>query len=217
MKRTVLLAVALLLVAGVAHAGEINTVGGTKALIFGFSGLSNLGLSGHQGTYGIGARYYFQEQLAIVPGIQFGLSATTTKAQADDYSDEKTGSATFGLSCAIEKHITGPKSVSPYVGVGACFSSSATATEPSIPDNAPQNTLERTTVGEFSFGGFLMAGFQWSFAGPMTLGGEYRANLGFSSGSTEREYVDAPKQKSNETSGFNIGFSTASIFLSVEI
>jgi opacity protein-like surface antigen len=186
--------------AGPAAAAPIETKAGTKALVFQFSGLSDLGLSGYQG--GIGARYYFQDGMALRPGLDIGISSSKDKTEDPEVKDTGT---LFGLSLAVEKHLAGAKSISPYLGAGVGFHYGQDKTE----QGDFSETDKATTI---SVAG--LAGFEWGFTESLSLGGEY--SLGFATGSHKTE------RKSNNTtvttvdeSGSVIGVGTASVFLSV--
>lgn len=190
----------IITLAGPAAAAPIETKAGTKALVFQFSGLSDLGLSGYQG--GIGARYYFQDGMALRPGIDIGISSS--KDKTEDPELKNTGT-TLGLSLAVEKHLAGAKSISPYIGAGAGFHYGKDKEE----QGSAEATDKLTTVNVAA-----LAGFEWGFTESLSLGGEY--SLGFATGSHKTEH------KANNTtvttvdeSGMMVGVSTASVFLSV--
>jgi hypothetical protein len=212
MKRVLFVVLVLAFTIGVTQAAEIDTKAGTKQLVFQFSGLSNLGLNTYNG--GIGMRYYLSDGMALRPGLVFGLSGNTVKA-ASGNTDHKTGSASLGFNVVGEKHLSGPASVSPYVGVGASFLSTSTVDEPSVPTSPPTDTVTKTTVSQWSVGGLGVIGFEWAFTQSVTLGGEYQVSLVYGSGKTEAEITGRPKATANDHSSLSAGFGTASVFLSV--
>ena len=213
MKRVAIcLAASLLLIAAASQAAPVDTKAGTKAMVFQFSGLSNLGVSGYQG--GIGMRYYLNDGMALRPGVDFNFGNSSTKGGAG-FTDDKANDLGFGLSLALEKHMKGPENISPYMGLGAGFSMSSTSDQPTVPDPTPAGTHTKHTVSSTGFNLFGMLGFEWGFAENMTLGGEYRLGFGYASGKVEDEYIGAATVKSDETSGFGLGVSTASVYLSV--
>ena len=213
MKRLVICVLAFTCLVSMTQAAEISTKAGTKALVFQFSGLSNLGLAAYQG--GFGARYYISDAMAIRPGLVFGIDGRTEKAEADGVTDDLTANATIGMDLALEMHRSGPKAISPYWGAGIGFRSAAEVSEPSRPSHPSNGTLLRTTESGATFDLYGLLGFEWGFSESMTLGGEYRVGLGLTSGSTETERQGQSKDKSNETSEVQLGFSAASLFLSV--
>jgi opacity protein-like surface antigen len=217
--------ICLLFVASMAQAAAVETTAGTKAMVFRFSGLSNLGLSGYSSlldlgdldvpaNVGVGVRYYISDGLAIRPGLDIGMASTKTKGQGG-FTDAKTSGSVIGLSVAVEKHLPGPASVSPYMGAGAGFMMAKVTVEPSrfLPSD-PGDEL-KTTDKATMFNVFGMLGFEWGFTESLTLGGEYRLGLNSASGSTEEEMQSAPTIKSDEISGLGVGFGTASVYLSV--
>jgi opacity protein-like surface antigen len=216
--------ICLLFVASMAQAATVATTAGTKAMVFRFSGLSNLGLSGYSGmqfagnldvpaNVGVGMRYYIHDGLAIRPGLDIGMARSSEKGLGGD-TDDKTSGSVIGLSVAIEKHLPGPANVSPYMGGGAGFGMARATSEPSRPQQPATGTMLKATDKAVAFGVFGMLGFEWGFTESLTLGGEYRLGLNVSSGSTEREFQNSPTVKSNEISGLGIGFGTASVYLS---
>lgn len=214
MKRVLFCLIAVMFVAQGALAAEIDTGAGAKALIFQFSGLSDLGLSGWQG--GVGARYYLSDDLAIRPGVDFSLGSSKVKGTSGS-TDDKESDVTLGANVAIEMHRAGPKSISPYLGAGAGFSTSKHTEEPSHASSPSSGTLLKSTTVGTAFAAFVMAGFEWGFSESLTLGGEYRAGLNFGSGHVETERQGVPTVKTNEASALGLGFGTASLFLSVGI
>ncbi len=212
MKRFVFCLLALTFLAYGAQAAEVNTSAGDKALVFQFSGLSALGLSGYNG--GVGARYYLSDGMAIRPGLDIGVSSMETKGVAG-FSDEKDSRTSLGLSVALEKHLTGPTAISPYIGAGLGFGMSSVVEEPSVPSSPASGTILKTTDSSTNFGVFVLGGFEWGFTESLTLGGEYRAGLNYGSGDTETERQGAATVKTDETTSLNLGFSTASVYLSV--
>lgn len=216
--------ICLLFVASMAQAAAVETTAGTKAMVFRFSGLSDLGLSGYSGlpdftgldvpaNVGVGVRYYISDGLAIRPGLDVGMASTKTKG-AGGWTDEKESKSVIGLSVAVEKHLPGPANVSPYMGAGAGVAMGKHTTEPTrfLPSD-PGDEL-KTTDKATMFNVFAMLGFEWGFTESLTLGGEYRLGLNAASGSSEEERQSAPTIKSGEISGIGIGFGTASVYLS---
>lgn len=186
--------------AGPAAAAEIVTKAGTKALVFQFSGLSDLGLSGYQG--GIGARYYMSDGLALRPGIDIGLASTKDKTEDPEWKETVT---TMGLSLALEKHLAGAKSISPYIGAGAGFHYGKDKEE-----QGDDEQVEKATTISLA----ALAGFEWGFTESLSLGGEY--SFGFATGSHKTEIThNNTTVTTADDSGMMVGVSTASVFLSV--
>jgi opacity protein-like surface antigen len=190
----------VLTMAGPTSAAPIDTKAGTKAVVFQFSGLSNLGVSEYMG--GIGMRYYIQDDLALRPGINIGIGTAKDKQQDPE---RKTTDTTFGLNLTLEKHMAGAASISPYIGARAGFDYSKDKNEQG--DN--ESTDKRT-----GFGVAGVLGFEWGFTESLTLGGEYA--LGVRSGSREVEVkTGSTTETTRDESSMDFGISTASVFLSV--
>jgi opacity protein-like surface antigen len=215
MKRFLLVALALVFVAGAVQAADVVTTAGSKALVFQFNGLSNLGLGTYNG--GIGMRYYLKDKLALRPGLELGLSQDKTKAGISGYSDDKVTDMGFGLSLALEKHMTPVQSISPYIGAGAGFNISNNKHEYSVSSNPTTGTTLKVTDKGMGFGVFGLAGFEWGFTNSVTLGGEYRLGLNIGSGKTETERQGQATVTSNDSSSFGVGFGVASLYISVNI
>jgi opacity protein-like surface antigen len=213
MKRVLFGVLALVFVVGVAQAGEIDTKAGVKELVFGFSGLSNLSLNTYNG--GVGVRYYISDGMAVRPGLEFGWSSAKTKSVLANHTEDKSSSANWGLNAVVEKHLAGTQSVSPYFGVGAKINATRGVEEPSVPTPTPNGTGTKQTITSWNVGGMLVAGFQWAFSGPLTLGGEYQLGLTYGKGKTETEVQGDPKATSNDHSSLSMGWGTASVYLSV--
>jgi opacity protein-like surface antigen len=212
MKRVVIFVVALMFVASLAQAAAVDTKAGTKAMVFQFSGLNQLGANAYQG--GIGMRYYLSDGMAIRPGLAIGVNSDKIKGTGGN-SDDKTTDMSLGLSAVLEKHVSGPANISPYMGAGVGFKYGSHKHEPSYPSNPGAGTVLKTTTTSTGVNLFGALGFEWGFAESLTLGGEYRFGFDFGSGKTETEYQSQPTVKSGEATNFGIGFSTASVYLSV--
>ena len=213
MRRCFVVVMALLATAGVASAATEPIAKGTKALIFDFGGLSVLNLGEFNG--GIGFRHYMADNVALRLGVNGDFSSTTDKAHPAGSTDEKTTSNGFGLSACLERHMVGPANVSPYLGIGAGFDWSSTKFEPSHVASPPAGTpleVKSTSTGVTAFGA---AGFEWFFTESVSLGGEYNLGLTFGSSKTENENQGAAKTTTSDDSNVSVGFSTASVFVSV--
>jgi opacity protein-like surface antigen len=214
MKRILFCVVALSFFVHGVQAAEINTTAGSKALLFGFNGLANLGLNAYNG--GFGARYYISDGMAVRPGVTLGYSSATTKG-GTGFSDLVSSNSNLGLNVVVEKHLQGPKSISPYVGGGLGFSLNSNTTEFSLPVVPDVGDLLKQTTSGTDFRLFLVVGFEWGLTESLTLGGEYSAGLGFGSSSRESERQSEPTVKDNEISNMSLGLGVASVFLAVSI
>jgi hypothetical protein len=191
-----------------AAAAKVDTDKGTRALVFQFSGLSDLGAGAYRS--GIGMRYYIQNGLALRPGLRFDMLSHKTKSGSTTLTDAKETDMAVGFSLAIEKHAAGVGSLSPYIGAEAGVNMFSNKTEPS---HAVGATYESTDKG-MSFGVGGLAGFEWGFSEGVTLGAEYTLGLSFGSGKTESK-VGSTTTTTDDTSGMAVGFGTASFYLSV--
>lgn len=216
MKSFVAVALALVLLVGVAQAAEVPTSQGDKAMVFMFNGFDDLGLGGYPGQYGFGMRYYIADGTAIRGGVTFGKGTYTwADPDAEDTDDYEEDATTWGLEAILEKHLESPcAAVSPYWGVGAGLLST------SYTEKDPYYYYRSYEYEESSFGFqiFGAMGFEWAFTGCMTLGGEYRLGWGSLSSECKETYDYDPARdevyECEETASF-MGFSTASVFLSV--
>jgi hypothetical protein len=204
---------AVMLVAMTAQAGEVPTSRGDKAMVFMFNGLDDLSLGSYGGQYGVGMRYYINDGTAIRGGVQFGMSSETYESDVTGYADDEESYTVYGLNAVYEKHMEGPcSSVSPYWGIGAGFAMDSDEYVWAINGEGDTNSETDKTTG---FAGFGVLGFEWGFSNCMTLGGEYQAGFSMWSGETESEGVVGRTETTDKYSGSFMGFSTASVYLSV--
>ena len=224
MKLFIFIVLSVMLVATTAlAAAEVPTSRGDKAMVFMFDGLCFLSAEGYGAPdygvsdddyafspdYGFGMRYYIADGTAIRAGFQFGkLSVTDEDEIADPDTDATNDKAYYGVNAVYERHMGSPcSSVSPYWGFGAAYSRFSDKTE----DEAG----EITTDSGSGFAGFGVLGFEWGFTDCLTLGAEYMAGYASVSKKTETEPVVGPTVTSDEESRSMMGFSTASVYLSV--
>ena len=216
MRKAILVAMVLALVISGAQAAQIQTKAGSKELLFGFEGLSNLKLDNF--ASGIGGRYYFSDGMAIRPSVQFNVNGTTIKSATSGITDDKTTDLGIGLNLAAEKHMTSTGPVSPYLGAGLGFSVlSHKHTLPVSTSPASGTTLDtKSTTTSVSF--FLLGGFQWGFTEGLTLGGEYQAGFGVGSAKLKTEIQDQPTVTNSDVSTLNLGVNTVGmVYLSVAL
>jgi hypothetical protein len=190
----------LVVVAQANAASDIQTSKGTKALIFKFEGLENLGVSAFKG--GVGARKFIKDGVAIRPAILFDIGTSSVDV-TDGGGELSESSNTFGAEVTIEKYLSGnPSSVAPYVGGQGGVSLTM--------ESEDVTTTVEETRDEINFGVGVVAGFQWGFAEGMSLGGEYSLSATFGTGSSDVGDIQGP-----DTSRTTIGIGTASLFVSV--
>ncbi len=207
MKLFTFMVLAVMLVATTALAAEVPTSRGDKAMVFMFDGLAFLSAQEY-GEYGFGMRYYIADGTAIRAGVQFGKYTWTDDDEATDPdNDSEYKDGTYGVNAVYEKHMGSPcSSVSPYWGLGAGYSRYSDETTDEAGDLAKYSSS--------SFAGFGVLGFEWAFTDCLTLGGEYMLGFESSSSKTEED-VGGVTDTYDELSGTLMGFSTASVYLSV--
>jgi hypothetical protein len=113
---------------------------GSKALLFTFSGLQNLGAAAFNG--GVGGKYFLAENMAVRGNLQF-----TTSSQSIPYSG--TGSGTdgslsgtqFGIGGALEYFLAKAR-LCPFVGGGFGIALASTTKKDQAPSGATQVTTE---------------------------------------------------------------------------
>jgi outer membrane protein W len=92
---------------------------GSRAMVFEFNGLSNLGAGSYNG--GIAGKYFFQHNMAVRGGIRFELYSETTPANAPagfNGKDREYSTTNFGLFGMLEYHFAPKSYISPYFGGG---------------------------------------------------------------------------------------------------
>ncbi len=185
---------------GPATAAPIETKAGTKAMVFSFSGLSDLDVGTYAG--GIGMRYYLADDLALRPGLEFNMLSGKDKVEDPEYKETLTA---FGVNVALEQHLSGPTAISPYIGGKVGFNYGQ--------DKEEQGDSEaKEKMTSFGLAGIL--GFEWGFTESLTLGGEY--TLGLDIGSHKVEVTEDNQTVTTEDDSFtHVGFGTAAVFLSV--
>jgi len=214
MKRAVLVLAALALLAGQLQAAPVSTDNGDKALVFTFSGLSNMSLGSYDG--GVGLRYYIGDALALRPGINFGMASGDDESKNGTDVEAESSSWSLRASVALEKHrAAGSSSLSPYYGVGAALGAGHSESERRRTVLADSTLKEETASDSRNASVFLLAGFEWGFADGITLGGEYQFGARFFSSELELKNDVGPVDSQFDRSQFSLDVSAASLFLSV--
>ena len=167
-----------------------NLTSGTKAVLFTFDGLSDLRANSFNG--GAGFKYFTSGTTAIRVGLQFAMASETEAANAVAPAtgvDGTVDGTTFGLSLALERHLTTTR-VSPYFGIGAGYSTTSTEAKSTEVGNPPaaQSTVKNldgghTISGAFFQGGSLVeifgiGGFEFFLSNEVSLAAEYRLSYG---------------------------------------
>ena len=185
---------------------------GSKAVLFSFSGLSNLGANNFDG--GAGIKFFLTSPMALRVGVQVGLSGSTIPANPTTGQtgiDGSTSQTTFGVEAALEYHLTTSR-VSPYFGGGVGVGIASNELK-SV--EVGTGTLVQTTVkdlngtapdGNFykagtSFNVFALMGIEYFVVDAVSLSGEYRLGYTMLSPSDEVRSSSAPGSTSVTTKG----------------
>ena len=179
---------------------------GSKAVLFSFSGLSNLGADNFDG--GAGFKFYLTSPIALRIGVQVGLTGSTVPANpgtGQTGMDGTTSQTSFGVEAAIEYHLTTSR-VSPYFGGGIGFGTSSNELKSM---EVGTGTLTQRTVKDFngtlpvvglnlpfddiiykagtSLSVFALMGIEYFIVDAVSLSGEYR--LGYTNLSPSDQVV----------------------------
>jgi len=208
MKLFTFIVLAVMLVATTALAAEVPTSRGDKAMVFMFNGFDDLSLSSYGGDYGFGMRYYIADGTAIRVGVEIGRYSWTDDDEATDPDfDSEYTAASYGVNAVYERHMAGPcSSVSPYWGIGAGYWMSS--------DERKDEAGDTFADSASGFAGFGVMGFEWGFTDCLTFGGEYLLGFESSSSKSEDEIAGITTTYDEESDSF-VGFTTASVYLSV--
>ena len=179
--RFLTLFVVLAIPVGFLSAQEIKpqTGAGSKAVLFEFSGLSNLGVAPFHG--GIGLKYYLAPMMALRGSIGIGYYSKTTKG-APGSTDEKQSTTEIPIGAGLEYHVLNAKNVSMYLGGELGVGLSSASTSESVPVGNPERSTSASTT-TFGIGGIL--GVEYFVSQSMSVAGEYRLGFSTSSGSVE--------------------------------
>ena len=137
MKTSAILLTILLLTAATAARAQDNTPitnTGARNLMFSFGGLSTMtagpylatkagGTGDSAGlipTYGIGYRYFLNNNLALRATLGFAMNNNDTKG-TNGNSDATTDATAFGIGAGVEWHMAPVAAVSPYAGAELGF------------------------------------------------------------------------------------------------
>ncbi|MBI5215906.1 MAG: outer membrane beta-barrel protein [Ignavibacteriae bacterium] len=205
MKKVTLVLLTVVFAASLGFAGEPKTKMGDEALLFSFSGLANLAVGNYGNQYGIGAKYYFQDDMAFRGSLGFNLSTTTKKdPTTQNRPDDKTTEMSFSIMPGIQYNMATNGSVVAYVGAQASFSA-WNKTQDNAGFANGQKDVSSTT--SFGVGGF--AGFEWFAWDNISLGGEYNLMLNIGSGSDENTPAGGTAVKTDRPSTMGFGFGSS--------
>lgn len=176
--------VALLVSVSVSMAQDVTApnAAGTKALLFSFSGLSELKAGSYNG--GIGAKYFLTAPIAIRAGLQFGMQSQVVKTTLASGGKDGSNSATImGITLGAEYHLSFAR-VSPFVGgVINYVTGSTTQKSPINSANGPEVTIKNGTIPGYTapgnaFGIAGLGGVEFFITKELSLSAEYQ--LGYS-------------------------------------
>jgi len=153
----------------------------SKALLFEFSGLDNLGANSFNG--GIGGKYFIDNRMAIRGSLQFMTINETIPFQGTGGVNGESQANRFGLSAAVEVHFDTSR-VNPYFGGGLGIAFTSTESKTAEADVADQTTTKNDRNGEFGYYGgtefviFGMIGVEIFIFNKLSLAAEYRLGYG---------------------------------------
>ncbi len=176
-----------------------NLSSGTTAVLFTFDGLNTIRADNFDG--GAGFKYFLSEENAIRVGLQVSKASSTEKTNPvapATGTDGKEEGTTFGISLALERHLSTAR-VSPYIGIGAGFSTTSTEATNAVTGNPPpaqgvaKNLDGGHTIGGTFFQGgstlevFALGGFEFFLTEEVSFSAEYR--LGYAKISQKDEEI----------------------------
>jgi hypothetical protein len=153
----------------------------SKALLFEFSGLDNLGANSFNG--GIGGKYFINNRMAVRGSLQFMTIDETIPFQGTGGFDGEAQADRFGISAAIEVHFDTSR-VNPYFGGGLGIAFTSTESRTAEADPTDQVVIKNDTDGEFGYYGgteftlFGMIGVEIFIFDKLSLAAEYRLGYG---------------------------------------
>ncbi len=165
---------------------------GSRAVLFNFSGLGNLNLTGYDG--GIGGKYFIDQDVAIRGMLMFGIDNTSTN-NTGGAPQPSTDRMSFGIQGGLEYHLPLNSNVSPYLGGLVSFST-----------NAATNNPGAAKVINNMFGLSAVGGVEYFFNQNISLSAEYQFGLTTTSGSNS----NGPS-----TNRLQLGFQTAGLTMAV--
>jgi hypothetical protein len=152
---------------------------GSKAALFTFSGLANLGAGAYNG--GIGGKYYLMDMLALRASLLFGFEDQGILAPAAGGTAGDVNAFSVGLNVGGEYHLLKTR-VSPYVGATIGFKSISTSQKDAVPTGTAQTTIENAPitgyVPGFNFNIAALGGVEFFIVKELSLSAEYQ--LGYS-------------------------------------
>jgi hypothetical protein len=184
---------------------------GSKAVLFSFSGLSNLGANNFDG--GAGIKFFFNSPMALRVGVQVNASGTTTPANPGSGErgiDGSTSSTSFGVDAALEYHLTTSR-LTPYFGGDIGFMTTSNESKPFVTGTGTlyQTTIKNSAGAGITLNFFALMGVEYFIVNEISLAAEYR--LGYSLLSPSD--MEVSSSNPNFTSVTAKGISSHSLYL----
>ncbi len=200
-----------------ASAQEVTSIGRqSKALLFTFNGLNNLGAGSYAG--GVGAKYFLTDVTALRGGLQFASTNTSTPSNVTGGTDGSNSALTYGLNAGLEYHLTANR-VSPYVGGMLDVSSTTTEVKSVVNVAGGQQTTTKnagTSDAGLSLGLGGIAGVEFFLTKEISLAAEYQLGYGLTSHYDQTATTGATTITTKEGSTSTIAISnTGGLTLSV--
>ena len=216
MKKMLSLVLIFILLGSFSYSQEFNPpVKGEKAMLFGFSGLANLGVREYQGGYGY--KMYLSNSMALRMALMLNYNNTKIPyPEAPNTIGEDGYDKTFGIGTeiAFEIHKGGGR-IDPYFGVGGGFFMTTTelagwVSGPTGGTLPPQQTLKNKLGGAagMNFGTFFLLGMEYYITDNLSLAGEY--HFGFDYTAALTQISDDGTTTTETTGGSSIGFGITS-------
>ncbi len=197
-----------------------NFDAGSKALLFEWSGFSDLGANAYMG--GIGGKYFISPLMGVRGALQFSHMKMTNPFNPVPGTNQtgKDGESTaslFGLAGAVEVHLSAQR-VSPFFGGGISFQTTSTEEKDMVTDPNPQTTTKNANgYNEFAIFGLVGVEF-FLYKQMISLAAEY--DIGYAKRSYKDEEITSAsttvtyKQGSGSFYGIeNSGMITLAVYL----
>jgi hypothetical protein len=190
-------------------------VSGSKALLFTFSGLANLGAAAFNG--GVGGKYFFAENMAVRGNLMFSTSGQkVVYTGTGSGTDGSVSGTAFGVGAALEYFLAKAR-LSPFVGGGFGISLASTTQKSAFPSGGTQTTIENQAIAVngiqynpgFGFNINGLAGVEFFVTQEISLALEYQLGYFLNSPSDTKTITGntttTVKNGSSSTLGFKYG------------
>lgn len=185
MKRTITMAIAVLVLSGVMYAQEFQPAvkAGAKSLNFTFGGFGAFGLGAAGVNGGISGSYFLNQETALRIGLQVFSNSTKTPWNGIAAGSDGTSSV-FGLGIGADylmyMNALTPR-VRPYLGAGIGFTMQSSDVKPALASPPGNGTLTETkgsaTGDGTAFGVLGIIGAEFFLYPEISLSAEYQLNL----------------------------------------